>query len=326
MKKIDESCLCILRKCNENKGLVFVSSWLTDKDISLYHEHISVLKNSYFIIGLTTGSEVIRYSNLHGDSSLLFNLYAAPNAAYAQHVMVNTLGASAKTFIFHKAMAKTTQPKYNEEKIYDAIAVMSLNMSKLWGIFLDLAEKKPDYRFLAVIGQSDIHGIWDYARDNYQYRIAQLPNVTRADNVAHKDLLKLMAKSKCFIHICDYDAAPMSTTEAMSVNTPVMINSNCSSGIKSLIRPQTGIFFKIHEIEKKFDLMMHLVSKGFFKAKKGYFSLWGFDNSLNLIKKYVKFYGLGDPSEVTFPHADSNGINIWHMYPGYRVNGLSFES
>ncbi len=328
MKCIEESRFCVLRKKTpDSKGVIFMRGWISEIDLNKYGRLIQELKKNYYIIGLTSGSEVIKSIHFTRPDDMIFDLYAAPNAAYSQSVMADSMVASkagvAKTFIFHQTMAKSMPPsRICNEKIYDAIIVMNLNVVKMWGVFCDLAKMLPDYKFLAVMGSSSFNGSWLRAKKNYKHRISRLSNVSYLDCVNHRDLLSFMSESKCLIHICDYDPGPMVVGEAMSVDTPVMINVNCSSASRSLIRPTTGMFFKLHEIKDKFLLMMDLIKSDIFQTRQTYLHRWGYKNSLDFIKKNIEFYGLGNTDSVSFPNKEDTDVNSWYSFPGFRVTGL----
>lgn len=317
---IKHKLLTLREKTPKQKGIVVFNAWMSIQSTNKYIDKLLELKKDYYILGLCSGCEQL-HSYIYTKYPFYFDLIISPNSAYAQSVMVKTNSNANNTiYPLHESCGKFIS--FQEEKCYDAITVMNLNHIKLWGVFIDLVNSNPDKKFLAVLGVSNLHGVWDRSRKEYMDRLQACSNLTIKSQLPHIDAIKEMAKSKMMVHLCDYDPGAMVVGECLATDTPVLTNTNSSSTIRHFIKPKTGMFCNLSEVNEKFNLMLKYIDENKFSPREWYMSRYGFDNYWTILKKYLDLYGIGS-NDLTIEKNEQYDLYQWHRNGSvYLENGL----
>ena len=306
---MQHTLLTLREKTPKQKGIVVFNAWLPNSVIDKNLNKLLELKKDYYILGLCEGCDPLN-AYTYSKYPFYFDLIISPNAAYAQSVMVKTNSNANNTmYPLHESCGKFIYCK--EEKLYDAIAVMNMNHIKLWGVFIDLVNLNPDKQFLAVLGVSDLHGVWDQSRKEYMDRLESCKNLTIKSQVRHPDLIKEMARSRMMVHLCDYDPGAMVVGECLATDTPVLTNTNSSSVIRHFIKPKTGMFCDLSEVSDKFRLMLKYIEENRFSPREWYMGRYGFDNFWNILKGYLDLYNIGS-NDLMLDKNEEYDLYEWH--------------
>lgn len=301
--------LTLREKTPNQKGIVVFNSWLSHSIIDEKLNKLSELKKDYYIIGLCSGCEQLN-TYTYTKIPFCFDMILSPNAAFSHSVMVKTNSNANNTiYPLHESCGKFIY--FKEEKIYDAITVMNMAHIKLWGVFIDLVNLNPEKKFLAVLGVSNAHGIWDNSRKEYMDRLQACSNLTIKSQLSHINVIKEMAKSRMMVHLCDYDPGAMVVGECLATDTPILTNTNSSSVIRHFIKPKTGMFCNLSETNDKFNLMLKYIEENRFSPREWYMNRYGFDNFWNILKKYLDLYGIGS-NDLTITKNEEYDLYEWH--------------
>jgi hypothetical protein len=127
-------------------------------------------------------------------------------------------------------------------------------------------------------------------------------NITSTPFIEYDKAIQYIHESKMMIS-CNYeDASPRTITEALSLNTPIMVNEDILGGWK-YVSPESGLFFNEHNFEEKLNELYNLMKTDKLTPREYYINNYTIKHSGKQLRDFLKSINpeLSDCEYVRFP-------------------------